>query len=408
MRVSAISFAAFALAGCSSPSAVDTGDTDTPDLPEETHCGDGEVTAGELCFSAVATPIPLRGIHAGDMNGDGYSDLVAFGLQGVDIHASLWRNDGTGTFSSASEKTLSGTVGSIPNLARFDQNPTYDIVAFELAPSEGGVRVFLSDGQWGVAAPVDVLVEGAGEPWNTVVVADVDADGLDDMLAEPYMSSESLFVLRNTGGALEVSPKSIESAPNCWYSNSAQVPAFSGFTGGVIFIPGECTGVTTSMVSLVLAQVGGEIIGTTALTTGSSPAAAAAGDFDGDGAIEVLVWDRSLQAFDLYRATFVGALEPLTTMTLTELCPECENLPEATVNMRIDAAQFDGNAASDLMISFGDSLYFGLNPLTDTGSWSQWPTTASIKAQLVLDINNDSIDDAIFSDDVTYVLHNRH
>jgi hypothetical protein len=61
-----------------------------------------------------------------------------------------------------------------------------------------------------------------------------------------------------------------------------------------------------------------------------------------------------------------------------------------------------------LMLSFNESLYFGLNPLTNAGSWSQWPVSMALKAQLVLDLDSDGLDDVMFSDDTTYVLLNRH
>ena len=138
------------------------------------------------------------------------------------------------------------------------------------------------------------------------------------------------------------------------------------------------------------------------MTSGSSPRAAAAGDFDGDDSLELIVWDSELELFEVFRADFAGGLDPLETLSLEELCPTCERGGEPSTKVLLDAGDFDGEPATDLMLSFGSSVHFGLNPLTDESGWTAWSTfDGPVFQQVVLDLDGDDVDDAILVDSST-------
>jgi len=65
----------------------------------------------------------------------------------------------------------------------------------------------------------------------------------------------------------------------------------------------------------------------------------------------------------------------------------------------------------DLLISFAEHVHFGLNPLTDSPTWSKWGgLSAPVTGQLVVDLNNDGADDVVLeslTEQTTYILANR-
>jgi len=127
-------------------------------------------------------------VAAGDFDGDGHVDLFVGGRSvpahyGVSPKSRLLRNDGTGRFTDVTAQwapTLfeSGMVTSSA-WVDYDRDGHLDLVVVgEWMP----VRVFHQESGRFVERTADVGLAKSGGWWNTVTVADVDADGHPDLV----------------------------------------------------------------------------------------------------------------------------------------------------------------------------------------------------------------------------------
>lgn len=393
------------------PSASDHGEEAPPDLPPDlptaSSCDDGVAQAAELCFDSLALDVAVSEVHIGDLDGDGLDDIAAFSLSGSDYVASLLRANGIGSFEGMGEFTLEDIVAtnSRPKLAHVNDDGLMDIIGVQL--SEGRVSVHLNGGQGSFTPGPTSQIAGAGEPWNSAIVFDLDSDGLDDLIVEPDDGAGTLHLLENIGNDEFASTASMApAAVGCFFTADEPMPAYSGFNGGVLFLPGECEGVQNSAVSLILAQQGGNTVSGVTPTSGARPAKIVAGDFEGDGAPEVIIWDLQLRRFQVLRADPFGGLDPVAEMSMLELCASCTD--EDAALLQLESGQFDGDATGDLVLVSGTELHFGLNPLTEQAHWEMW---AELEAPIleigVSTFNGDGNDDIIIistSDTMSQVL----
>jgi len=127
-------------------------------------------------------------VSAGDFDGDGRVDLFVGGRSvpghyGVSPKSRLLRNDGTGRFTDVTAQlapTLS-EAGMVTSSAwvDYDRDGHLDLVVVgEWMP----VRVFHKENGRFVERTADVGLAKSGGWWNTVTVADVDADGHPDLV----------------------------------------------------------------------------------------------------------------------------------------------------------------------------------------------------------------------------------
>jgi hypothetical protein len=132
------------------------------------------------------------GVVAGDFTGDGNLDVV-FSTGAADLH--LFRGNGNGTLQSA---VTIPSVQSVYHLASGDFNADgRRDVAFEDAPYDGtAIWIRFGDGAGGFAAAVEVPATPAGD----LTVADMNRDGIDDVLvANSSAGSISIVSGSSTG-----------------------------------------------------------------------------------------------------------------------------------------------------------------------------------------------------------------
>ncbi len=139
------------------------------------------------------------GAYAGDMNNDGYSDLVAVNESSDDLRILL--NDGTGHYPSfevydtGDDSTPSPSEG-----ADFNNDGEIDLVVTTAWDSE--VRVLMGNGQ-GDFTSMDTYYTSNGV--RGVVVGDFNGDGWDDMLTTNRLAGNITIFLNDGDGTFTAS-----------------------------------------------------------------------------------------------------------------------------------------------------------------------------------------------------------
>ncbi len=124
---------------------------------------------------AVVQPFPGPGVALGDLDGDGYLDLV---LAAGTPQSVVFRNDGTGTLAADAEFTADG--GALPGansvaVADLEGDGDYDL--FLGTPDDD--RLLINDGS---GAFTSVVLSAEGHSTTSALFADLDGDGDLDLL----------------------------------------------------------------------------------------------------------------------------------------------------------------------------------------------------------------------------------
>ena len=149
------------------------------------------------------TYIQVYGAYAGDMNNDGYSDLVAVNENSDDLRILL--NDQTGHFlpfelyDTGDNSTPSPSEG-----ADFNNDGEIDMVVTTAWDNE--IRVLTGDGN-GSFTNMDIYYTGNGI--RGVVCHDFNGDGWDDMLTTNRLSGDISLLMNDEDGTFTISNMNI-------------------------------------------------------------------------------------------------------------------------------------------------------------------------------------------------------
>lgn len=257
--------------------------------------GAGDGTFGPATRYPVGGP---RRIVAGDFNLDGRPDLAVVNQSGVDP-LSIMIGQGDGTFTQSTMSVPGGVntmeAGDLNNDGKVDL-----VILYGQFNAGSYVKLIsLGDGTFSVSAQIPTV----SIP-NGVTVADVDRDGLNDVVVGAY---NTIAVHRGTGGGQFAAAVNYSTA---FWNYSVQV-ADMNLDGRPDLLSVYTTeyptpGAPDGFVQVMLALPGGGFAAGTAWPTGSYPGKALVADFDRDGRPDVAVAGQG--GIDILRGQAGGSL----------------------------------------------------------------------------------------------------
>ncbi len=224
-------------------------------------------------------------VKIGDMNNDGNDDIVTTNASKGKKHSSIaiLLGNGAGSFGTANTTLVEGRKARDLVLGDFNQDGNLDVVATNLFSRE--IVFMAGNGAGGLAAPVSFPT---GWQPTSIIAADFNGDGLTDVAVTCQVSKE-ISVLYGTGAPGIFSETLGIKYPNVKLEISINSADLNGDGNADLIIANRITNTLSYMLGLgngtfdtrVDFKVGG--------VHGREPVAIAWGDFNNDGAIDLMV-----------------------------------------------------------------------------------------------------------------------
>ncbi len=351
-------------------------------------------------FTIAGKPAAGRGplsVATGDLNGDGFADMVS--ANGKTKNVSVFLNKGDGTFG---EPTNFISASGPQDLVLVDFNGDTDLDLAVTNRLAGNVAIFIGNGAGGFAAPT--LIKTPNAP-HAIASGDLNGDTFADLVVTLPGTSSISVLLGNGAGGFAVGPKIKVLGVQ---PLDVVIGDFNNDT-----MPDVATAnYASANISFLQGNGAGGFAPATRFATGLRPTGLAIGDINNDGNIDLAVSHLVSRFVSVLFGN--GAVAPAT-----QFAPQLRvALPAFHAPNSIAIADFNGDGLADLGLGNSISTTFtillgtGLGKFTqpyefDLGRFPKSPKTAGIA---IADLNNDGLLDVIATspntDDLRVLLRN--
>lgn len=328
------------------------------------------------------TWIQCYGAYAGDIDNDGFSDLIVVNEFSEDIRIMI--NDGTGHYGSFSVHGLpDSTKPSTNEGADFNHDGEIDLVLGSTQGSEVSVLIGVGDGTF---EPEVTYLADHGVRGLTVI--DMDCDGYSDVVTANRVGNNMAFFTNDGTGSFG-SPEFMETGMNQETSTMA-----ADFNNDGIMDLGVAS-YTGSQVMILLNDGLGNFTVAGTQSVSSNPWMITCGDVNGDGNCDLLSANAGGSNMSVTFGDGMGGLSsPIYYST-------------GSFPLAIDLGDLDGDGDLDMISSnyTGDdfTLYensgngFFINPIT-------YETAAAGSCAIFHDRNNDGVMDLTLVDEIADIV----
>jgi M6 family metalloprotease-like protein len=339
------------------------------DLSTGTVLGTVAPSDVDTAFSGTTELYPASGIHdivTGDVNGDGYLDLVFASYNGSTNWISIALGHGDGTFGAPQPVvTLAGDSNGGPAVALADVNGDGKLDILAASWAGYGVAVFLGQGNGTFGPEADFPVSSGYA--NSIATGDFNGDGkIDIVTSDPFGSTVSVLLGKGNGAFAAPLPLTTDTSPEAVvvadFDHDGKLDiAASNTTGTVSIFLGNGDG-TFRTQPLVSVSASGHYQGSRGIT---------AADFNGDGVVDLAlgIWDS--ESVGLLFGNGDGTFQTVRLLSTPNATPS--GIVTADINRDghadIVVVNYNGSVAS-VLLGAGDGTFDVKQVAVDDGSAS--------------------------------------
>jgi len=241
-------------------------------------------------FAGAQIDIPPAGwvpVAAGDVDGDGFSDIVIRNSSTGIVDAYLMASSGLAvkSFIGIGGSSLNETV---VGMADFDHNGTDDLLLHD--SSTGQIAIWYMRAGGGILGTA--LLGGAASPWKAVAIGDFDGDGWSDLILQ-NTSTAQILEWRVVNGNI-VATAIVGTPPVGWSMIAAGDVNGDGHDDLILQ---HSTGVVAVLTMNGLTPIEIHNVG----TPGSSWVCKGRGDFNGDGVADIVLQDSTTHSVQVWQ-----------------------------------------------------------------------------------------------------------
>ncbi len=354
-----------------------------------------------LTFKSGGKPAPGKGPTAaatGDLNGDGFADVVVANSKSKNISVLINRKDGT-FLDPVNISTGKGSPQDVV-LGNFDGDGNLDAVISQ--PTLGGIAFMKGDGMGGFAAPVFIATPKF-KPY-ALAAGTIDGGATLDIVAVSKATNTVAVILGNGAGVFT------PGAPVKTLGKNSIDVVVADFNGdGDLDV--ATANVSSNNVSFLAGDGTGALGAAVRFATGVQPTSLAVGDLDNDGDLDLAV-SNAVSRF--VTVLLSNGAAPAATQFAPQLRVAVPGLHQSSA---IVVGDFDGDGVADLGLGNRASVNFTVLRGLGAGAYSQPyefnlgkdPASAVTGGIALADFNNDGLLDIVATSlvrsDVRVLLH---